>query len=82
MPPSKLIVTTKSPQRFFFFIRGGLLLRGGEITYNANDDSIDSNSKINNNGTNHNNVPGREAELPEHDRGGATACPAQCHNCC
>ena len=32
VPPSKLIVKQKSPQRVGFFIRGGLLLRG-EITY-------------------------------------------------
>ena len=32
VPPSKLIVKTKSPQRFFLFIRGGLLLRGGDYT--------------------------------------------------
>ena len=30
VPPSKLIVKQKIPKRFFVFIRGGLLLRGGD----------------------------------------------------
>ena len=33
MPPSKLIVTKKSPKGGVFFIRGGLLLRGGDHVY-------------------------------------------------
>ena len=33
MPPSKLIVKNKSPPKGGFFIRGGLLLRGGDYIH-------------------------------------------------
>ena len=35
MPPSKLIVTKQVSQKGGFFIRGGLLLRGGDYSIHA-----------------------------------------------